>query len=267
MNTFPQQPMNDLRIDTAWRENYSGASMNQKLHGLLPKGVYAGFVVKPKNGLNVEITGNGEQSIAVLEVGNYSLTARMPGHIAKQLTLTPGKTQFVVLEAQYAINQASAVGIYVRDIVPANGVMLAKVTLSAESTESTSIPVNSIELALPSKPVTAADFAELAAYTIDNGRRTLNLQEELDQLKKKYIAESNRTLSLQEELTQLRKKFISELATYTINNDRRTLELQEDLNQFKSNIVAELAAYTIDNGRRTLVLQEELHQLNKKISV
>ncbi|WP_228864449.1 coiled-coil domain-containing protein 30 [Xenorhabdus sp. PB30.3] len=264
MNTFPQQPTNDLRIDTAWRENYSGASMNQKLHGLLPKGVYSGFIVKPQNGLNVEITGNGEQNIAVLEVGNYSLTARMPEHITKQLTLTPGKTQFVILEAQYAMNQASSVGIYVRDTVPGNGIMLAKVALSAGST---SVPTNSIELALPSKPVTAADFAELAAYTIDNGRRTLNLQEELDQLKKKYIAESHKTLNLQEELNQIRKRFTSELATSTTNYERRTLELQEDLNQFKNNIVAELAAYTIDNGRRTLVLQEELNQLNKKVSM
>ncbi|MFW1503725.1 hypothetical protein ACEWBU_22955, partial [Vibrio parahaemolyticus] len=55
------------------------------------------------------------------------------------------------------------------------------VTLPAGAT---SVPADSIELALPSKPVTAADYAELAAYTIDNGRRTLELQEELNQLKK-----------------------------------------------------------------------------------
>ncbi|EOW9480326.1 hypothetical protein ACOCG1_003397 [Vibrio cholerae] len=180
MNTYPQQPVNDLRIDTAWRENFSGASMNRKLHGLLSTGVYAGFKVKPKSGLAVEISST-EESIAVLEVGSYSLTARMPATVKKQLTLTAGKTQYVVLEAQYAMNQTSTVGIFVRDAVPANGIMLAKVTLP---TGATSISTSQIEQALPSKPVTAADYAELAAYTIDNARRTLELQEEVNKLKK-----------------------------------------------------------------------------------
>lgn len=180
MNTYPQQPLDDLRVDTAWRENYSGASMNQKLHGLLPKGVYSGFAVKPKSGLTVEVSGD-DQNIAVLEVGTYSLTARMPSNVTKQVTLTAGKTQYVVLEAQYAMHQASTIGVYVRDTVPSNAIMLAKVTLPAGAT---SVPADSIELALPSKPVTAADYAELAAYTIDNGRRTLELQERLNKLEK-----------------------------------------------------------------------------------
>ncbi|MBT2909451.1 hypothetical protein PL84_02520 [Vibrio anguillarum] len=180
MNTYPQQPTNDLRIDTAWRENFSGASMNRKLHGLLSTGVYAGFKVKPKSGLAVEISAP-EESIAVLEVGSYSLTARMPANIKKQLTLIAGKTQYVVLEAQYALHQASTVGMFVRDAVPANAIMLAKVTLPAGAT---SITASQIERALPSKPVTAADYAELAAYTIDNGRRTLELQQELNKIKK-----------------------------------------------------------------------------------
>lgn len=180
MNTYPQQPMDDLRVDTAWRENFSGASMNQKLQGLLPKGVYSGFSVKPKTGLTVEVSGS-DQNIAVLEVGTYSLTARMPNNVTKQVTLTAGKTQYVLLEAQYALHQASSVGIYVRDSVPSNAIMLAKITLPSGAT---SVPVDSIEQALPSKPVSAADYAELAAYTIDNGRRTLELQEEVNQLKK-----------------------------------------------------------------------------------
>lgn len=181
MNTYPQQPVHDLRIDTAWRENYSGASMNRKLCGMLPKGVYAGFVVRPKTGLTVEITGNGEESYASLETNGFQLKASMPDDITKQVTLSAGKTQYVVLEAQYAMHQASTIGIYVRDTVPSNAIMLAKVTLPAGAT---SVPASSIELALPSKPVTAADYAELAAYTIDNGRRTLELQERLNKLEK-----------------------------------------------------------------------------------
>ena len=91
MNTFPQQPSDDLRVDTAWRENYSGASMNRKLHGLLPKGVYAGFSVSAAGGLNVKVSAGGDvENIAVIEVDEFSLTARMPLSVSKTLALTPG---------------------------------------------------------------------------------------------------------------------------------------------------------------------------------
>lgn len=180
-NTFPQQPEDDLRVDTAWRENYSGASMNQKLHGLLPKGVYSGFEVKPKSGLTVEVSGK-DMNVAVIEVGTYSLTARMPQHVSKVVELKKGKTQYVVLEAQYALHQSTSVGIFVRDSVPENGVMLAKVSLPHDAS---SVSTKDIQAALPAKPVTASDYAELAAYVIDNGRRTIELQDELNRIKNK----------------------------------------------------------------------------------
>lgn len=178
-NSFPQQPEDDLRIDTAWRENYSGASMNQKLQGIIPKGVYQGFKVKVKSGLQVEVHGDGSDNIAVIEVGTYSLTARMPSNKKKALTLVAGKKQYIVLEAQYAKNMASTVGCFVRDTVPDNAIMLAEITLAAGAT---SIPADALVLAPAAKPVKESDFAALFAMQLETATRLFNIEQTVAKL-------------------------------------------------------------------------------------
>lgn len=179
MSSFPQQPDDDLRIDTAWREQYSGASMNQKFQGIIPKGVYQGFKVKVKSGLQVEVHGAGVDNIAIVEVGSYSLTARMPSNKKKALTLVAGKKQYIVLEAQYAKNMASTVGCFVRDTVPANAIMIAEVTLAAGAT---SIPSDALKEAPAAKPVKESDFAALFAMQLETATRLFNVEQKLDKI-------------------------------------------------------------------------------------
>ena len=78
------------------------------------------------------------------------------------------------------MNQASTVGIFARESVPGNAIELATIDLTDGNT---SIENSDIKLALPAKPVSAADFAELAAFTLDTARRLFELQEEFKSFK------------------------------------------------------------------------------------
>ncbi|MCD9516411.1 hypothetical protein [Photobacterium carnosum] len=176
-NSWPQQPDDDLRIDTAWRENYSGASMNQKLHGIVNKGVYSGFKVTPTSGLSVEISGLGDQNIAIIEVGTYSLTARMPKLSKKQLgVVATGTVQYVVLEAMYARYQESTVKLLVKETINSDHVVIATLNVPLGATRLTSEMITHTYVA---KSVTQSEYAELAALVVDNSSRQMNMDERL----------------------------------------------------------------------------------------
>lgn len=176
-NGWPQQPEDDLRVDTAWRENYSGASMNQKLHGTLNKGIYSGFKVSPAaSGLAVEVAGLGEPNIAVIEVDTFSLTARMPGDVTKQLGVVAGKIQYVVFEVVYAKQQESTINLRVKDAINDDHIVLATLDIPAGVSAVTADMVKQAPIA---KSATQSDFAELMAYVVDNSRRQMSMEERL----------------------------------------------------------------------------------------
>lgn len=178
-NSWPQQPDDDLRIDTAWRENYSGASMNQKLHGIVNKGVYSGFKVTPTSSLSVEISGLGDQNIAIIEVGTYSLTARMPKSSKKQLGVVAGKVQYVVLEATYARYQESTVKLLIKETINSDHLVIATLNVPLGTTRLTSEMITQTYAA---KSVTQSEYAELAALVVDNSSRQMKMDERLRHL-------------------------------------------------------------------------------------
>ncbi|MEJ3629762.1 hypothetical protein [Vibrio vulnificus] len=131
-----QQPLNDLRIDTAWQERYSGASMNRKQHGIIPPARYQGFDVSPNVGLSVKVHSRDlVENVAAINVNGFQLNARMPADKEIIIPVNAGVLQFIILEVQYALQQASSVGIYCRDSVPDNGVLLATVHADITSTQ------------------------------------------------------------------------------------------------------------------------------------
>ena len=182
-NGWPQQPESDLRVDTAWRENYSGASMNQKLQGVLNAGIYSGFKVTPKSGLTVEISGLGDPNIAIVEVDSYSLTARMPVTVKKQLVAIAGKKQHVVLDVVYAKQQETTVNLRINDAdtLSDHHVVVATLDIPAGATTVTS---DMIVQAAAAKPVTQSEYAELAAFVVDNSLRQIKMDERLRHLEK-----------------------------------------------------------------------------------
>ncbi|WP_163836756.1 tail fiber domain-containing protein [Spartinivicinus ruber] len=134
-NNWPQQPNNDLRIDTAWRENYSGATINRKLAGVLPAGIYSGFhvTIDQSAPFQVLVGDTTAESIAVIETQGYSLTARMPAGMQKALTITPGETLHVVLAVDYQLNQVSTVELMVTPTLTPNSVVLATLQVPSDA--------------------------------------------------------------------------------------------------------------------------------------
>lgn len=126
-NGWPQQPDNDLRIDTAWRENYSGASMNRKLTGVVPTGIYSGFqvIIDAQHPLTVLVGDTVNESIAVVETQGYSLTTRMPAGMQKAIKITPGSTQHIIIQVDYQHDQVSTVELVVTTTLTPNSVVLA----------------------------------------------------------------------------------------------------------------------------------------------
>ncbi|MCX4030480.1 tail fiber domain-containing protein [Spartinivicinus marinus] len=133
-NSWPQQPANDLRIDTAWRENYSGATINRKLSGVVPAGIYSGFhvTIDANNPLTVLVGDVIEESIAVVETQGYSLTARMPAGMQKALTITPGDTQHIIIQVDYQHHQVSTVELVVTTAITPHSVVLATLQVPSD---------------------------------------------------------------------------------------------------------------------------------------
>ena len=162
VNLWPQQPKDDLRIDTAWRENYTSASLNKKFAGVIPKGVYQGFSVTPGSGLSVRV-GSSQESKAILLVNGYSLTASMPAKLYKTVNVAAG-TRYIVIDASYAEDQQSTVVIKAVTSINANHLVLAKVVVPSGST---SVRSSMITFAERHDDV-IAKISDLEAHKADN---------------------------------------------------------------------------------------------------
>jgi hypothetical protein len=104
---WPQQPLNDLRVDAGFRENLSGRSLNAKLAGILPVGIYNGFDVIASTGLDV-VVGSAGVNAAIIEVPDpvntaikASLTASMPEGMQKSIPVPVGAECYLVLKVFY----------------------------------------------------------------------------------------------------------------------------------------------------------------------
>jgi len=112
---WPQQPVDDLRVDAGYRETFSGQALNAKFAGVLPVGVYRGFDVIAATGLDVTVGSAGVNS-ALIEVKNptstaltASLTAAMPEGMQKTIPVPVGAKCYVVLKVYYRCEYPLAV--------------------------------------------------------------------------------------------------------------------------------------------------------------
>ncbi|MET4696657.1 hypothetical protein [Endozoicomonas lisbonensis] len=186
VQNWPQQPENDLRVDTAWRENLSGATINRKFNRVIPAGVYQGFHVWPsdKGGFQVEVGGINEDSVAVIDCGGFSLNSRMPEGVRKSITLTPGKAQFVVLEVDYRLKEVTMVTIKAVDEVKLRDghCPLAVVDIPSDATAVTPEMINNIDpVPLISTPV----FASLETTVIELITREVEMIKRVDELERR----------------------------------------------------------------------------------
>jgi len=136
-------PTNDapfLRQNVKWGEEYVSRGLNAKLAGIIPTGVFHGFVLKPGGhmAILVDHDENYPRSIAVVERDGFSLTIVMddPGIVEIP---APG-TWYVCIEAFYSASQQGYQRIVVREQPDDHHVILGAVSVeSSDYIDSTMI--------------------------------------------------------------------------------------------------------------------------------
>jgi len=113
VSNWPQQPIDDLRVDLAYQEKYASQSLNSKFAGILPEGVYRGFDVSvdTDGGAFAVKVGSAGDNVALMEVYDPTkpaikpaLTARMPKGLYKKFSIAKGATNYVVLNVFYKVS-------------------------------------------------------------------------------------------------------------------------------------------------------------------
>ena len=103
MNNRVQDPTDWVRVDTCYGESYTSASLNKKLAGVLPTGVYWGFEVAPASGMQVKVYPGPDpdypKNVAVAERNGYSLTGTSEGELL--VPVPAGFRGLLVLEMDY----------------------------------------------------------------------------------------------------------------------------------------------------------------------
>ena len=195
VQNWPQQPENDLRVDTAWRENLSGATINRKFNKVINAGVYQGFHVWPsdKGGMNLEIGGVNEDSVAVIDCGGFNLNARMPEAVRKTITIQPGKVQYIVLEVSYQLREETTITIKAVDEVKTcdGHCTLAMVDVPTGADKVTPEMIENIDpvpmIQAPQYAMLQTALFEMITRETDMIKRVDDLERKVDELSKKLI--------------------------------------------------------------------------------
>lgn len=93
-----------LKQEIQWREPYVSTSLNRKLSGVIPPGVYQGFVVTPAGGLVLHIspdTDNHPISIAVIERGGYNFSVSSIATDSFSVSSIISGEVYLCLDAEY----------------------------------------------------------------------------------------------------------------------------------------------------------------------
>lgn len=149
--------------DISWREQYASAALNRKLFGVIPVGVYRGFVVT-ENG-NGTVTVNTTNSVAVVETDGYSLTVRGDG--TPETLPVPDGDWVLVLRGSYTIGGTTTAQLLVVGEAQPGDAVVANTHKEPEQEHVTvdqPLPVAIVTLA--NNPDSNLDFGEL---TIDLG--------------------------------------------------------------------------------------------------
>jgi len=88
-----------------WREPYVSAALNRKFAGIIPRGIYRGFVLEPAvAALTVQLgLGSAAEHLAIYETTDaYSLTIRRSGILPVSVAAYAGQTVYIALYATYS---------------------------------------------------------------------------------------------------------------------------------------------------------------------
>lgn len=144
-----------LETHLSWKEPYASVSLNRKDSGIMPPGVYRGFVVSPGGGMVLSVAPNAAdypRSVAIVDRDGYNFTVST----SETETFTvPGGTNgtyYLCLEAQY-INGGGGTTSFVllaSAAVQTYHVVLAKIVIPVSTTTITEGMITSDGRTLPS---------------------------------------------------------------------------------------------------------------------
>ena len=124
-----------LRQFVRWGEEYVSRALNGKFSGIIPAGIYHGFVLKPAGGLGILVDHEDgwPRSVAVVERDGYSISVALDDPGVIQIP-APG-TWFVCIEAFYSPSQQGYQRIVVREQAEPHHVVLGRVSLDEGVTD------------------------------------------------------------------------------------------------------------------------------------
>lgn len=122
-----------------WRELYASNSFNKKTSGILPSGVYHGFVVTPGGGMNLSIAPNPVDypiSVAVIDRGGYNFTISSSETETFAVVDGTSGTYYLCLDAAYAIGGGTAIQFVLIPFasIQTYHIVLAKLVIPADTT-------------------------------------------------------------------------------------------------------------------------------------
>ena len=116
-----------LRQTVEFGARYVSSELNRKLAGVLERGIYHGFLVKPGGVARVLITKDSlyRNSVAVVDRNGYSITVTMQGD--GYVTIPAAGKWYIVVEAFYAEGEKGYQRVVAREKVECHHVVLAYV--------------------------------------------------------------------------------------------------------------------------------------------
>jgi hypothetical protein len=171
----PNLSTKSLIADVQAFEPYGSKALNRQMRGILKKGIYSGFDVKPATALNVRVSSTGVDSAASVEVGtSWLINVRQQFDI--DVAVPAGRISSIVMTAFYD-------GVTLTDQVDADSAVKA---VSISAVNAGSEPANSLILCQVNVPSNATSLTQ-AMISYDK-RDRVSLEGFFNKLDEDHIA-------------------------------------------------------------------------------
>lgn len=131
-----------LKQEIQWREPYVSYSLNRKYSGVIPQGIYHGFVVTPGGGMSINIGGDIEShpiSIAVFDYNGYNFSVSSSDTTSFTIPDGTSGIVYVAMQSEY-INggggSTSIITLSTSDVL-GNQLILCSINIPESTTEIT----------------------------------------------------------------------------------------------------------------------------------
>lgn len=128
-----------LKQELQWREPYVSYSINRKFSGVIPEGVYKGFVVNASSGMTLSVGPNLEDhpvSIAVFEDSGYSHTVSSSDTTTITLPAGTSGEVYLAIESEYIYGGGGSSSLVLLPSTERTSkqIIIAKLTIPSETT-------------------------------------------------------------------------------------------------------------------------------------